>query len=228
MTLKQVLKDFPEPLEPADEALLFATHGNDDEQVREHVLLCSVAEGVYYARRCCRQMIADDELVSLVYSALARAIKNYDPVKYPGSRFFAYGKIYIRGEIKREWTRRDVVRNSSSHETMIELDCGDDADEDSMVKTTQPNHPGLHPDATVTEEMDFTEMDLAEMMKHLRPAMKQSLTAREHTVITRYYEKGETFEMIGKRLKVTRQAIEHTHKKALAKIRKYLETRKIV
>jgi RNA polymerase sigma factor (sigma-70 family) len=224
MTLKQTLKDLPESLTPQEETALFARKAPGTQ---DKVLLHSIAEGVYYARRCCRQMISDAELVSLVYSALSRAIKNYNPVKFPGSRFFAYGKIYIRGEIKREWTRRDVVRNSSSHETMIELDCGDDPEsEDSTIKVQQV--PGLHPDATITEEMDFKAMETKELLEHIQPALERVLNKREYAVIQRYYfGKGETFVNIGKRWKITRQAVETTHKKALAKIRKYLEVNRI-
>lgn len=209
---------------PADEKKLFA---EDPEGARETVLLHSVAEGVYYARRCCRQSFTDAELVSLVYSALARAIKNFDPVKFPKGRFFSYGKIYIRGELKREWARRDVVRNSSSHETMIELDCGDDSDsDDSTVKMRQ--EPGLHPSAVVTEEMNFRAMEIKELMTKLRPVMASVLTEKEQKVMQRYYENGETFESIAKSWRGTRQAVQCAHRIALGKIRKHLEVYPLV
>lgn len=153
-----------QPLDPSTEMEL-ATR-KDDDSVNE-LVMPTMKQAILYMTRCCRGRLNQDELYSLAYSALFKAAKNFRP---GGIRFFSYSKVYLRGEISREWRAKDVVRNSSLNETR------------SDELEVEPEEPSQDP--------EFELVDLHEKMEMVRPLFAKYLNEHERTIIALHYEAG--------------------------------------
>lgn len=164
--------------------------------VSEPVVLGFIRESVRYGRKCCRGSFDDGELISICYSALQQAAKNFDAAH--GIAFFSFAKQYVRGAISREWRKRDTVKNSSAHETTEEIQ--------------RPKEQVVLP--------DFDSVFVREEWELLWPAMQKRLNDIERMVIVLRYRAGFSFEEIGKLRGVTRQAIQRTHRESIVKLRK--------
>lgn len=202
------LKNLPERLNEAQEQLLARTIvKNSSVTARNMLVMHAMREAFFYARRCCRKQLQEDEVFSLVYDALCRAAKNFKPGKL---RFFAYAKVYVRGAICREWKSKDVVKNSSSHETLIVEDF-DPVDGEEI----QPKR-GI---ATLNfTEPEFDDIHFRELWARVRPLLKR-LSPRERKVVRMRYNLGLNYREIGDRLGVSRSATQMTHTKAMRKLR---------
>ncbi len=169
--------------------------------LHEKVALGFMREAVKYGRKCCRGSLGDDELVSLCYPALLHAAENYKARH--GISFFGFSKQYIRGAISREWRRRDVVRNSSRHETEAPLEKPGESQKQTV--------PTVHP--------DFESLDLQERWAIVLPVIQKRLNAVERMVIVMRHKAGFSFQEIADCRGVSRQAIARTHGVALKKLR---------
>jgi len=190
----------------------------------EKLVLHTIKESVIYSRRVCRGRFEDGELMSICWDALRRAAKNFDPAR---QRFFAYAKPYVRGAINREWASRDVVKNSSLHETEVEL---------RPVKPTSLDRPDgeyepdqipenlrferLEPDSV---DPDFKGIDIREHWAVIAPLLAECLSDRERMTIELHYMSGFTFTKIGSLLNRTKQGVQAIHVRALKKLRCRLE-----
>jgi len=194
------------------------------ETALNELVLGSLKEAFAYAKRCVRAGLPDDEIYSLAYAALQSAAKNYDPKK---GRFFAYSKVYIRGEISRAWKAKDVVRNSSLHE---------DGNPPFPPMKNQPDDyekiDYVEPDDEVVPwqggsvEPEFDVINTNEQWKLIQPIIENKLSSRERMVVELKYSSGFGFPKIGSLLGITRQAVESVHSRALRKVRNELMRRK--
>ena len=181
----------------------------------ETLVLGHMKEAFLYARRCCRDGLDFDDIYSLCYKALAHAVLNYKPA--PGMpRFFGYCKVYIRGEICREWKRKDVVKNSSSHAVTLESEPGDDCPHDHDAIAFKPAFKVGFTDVHTPE---WTSIMTKDLLAQLKPIIETKLTNREQTVLAMHYSQDLNFSEIGKLLGVSRSASQSTHSSALKKLR---------
>src|SRR5689334_3591192 len=149
-----------------------------------NLVLHFVREAFAYAKTCCRGALEDDELLSLAYLALHQASENYDIKKSGGVRFFGYAKPYIRGQIHREWKKKDVVRNASSHETIPLSEAQqpsyqgfEDYYRDGYADWTPPVVASIEKVALTptTCKIDFESMDTRDRVEILKPIIKERL-----------------------------------------------------
>lgn len=193
------------------------------------LVLHTMHEAFLYAKRVCRAKIDDGELFSLCYLALRRNAKRFRPGQV---RFFAFAKPGIRGAISRHWKTLDVVKNSSMHETDVEIEFkrkpygkldGEvlDADTDwTSILITGAGHTFAPKEETV--EADFASIDLRERMGIVDAIIKRKLTEQEQMILSLVYKSGFNFQEIGNLLELTRSAAQLSHAKSLKKIRSEL------
>jgi RNA polymerase sigma factor (sigma-70 family) len=189
------------------------------------LVLHTMREAFIYAKKCCNGALSDDDIYSLCYRALMASARRYKPAR---GRFFAYSKVNIRGQISREFRRKDVVKNASMHES------------DETPKCLTPKHVLLEgfthgdehetdipsfPDLGVSEP-EFDAIEMRERMRLVRPLIKSRLTKHERMVIELRYDSGFDLQKIGDLLGVSRQAVEHHHSNAIMKLRRALMLRK--
>jgi len=215
--MKDILTGLPEIhlLAAEDEARL--SRGGTDGKI--NLVLHTMREAFIYARQCCRGGLSDDDIYSLCYAALTSAVKRYKPAK---GRFFAYAKVFVRGQISRSWKRLDVVKHSSMHH------------EDSIMSSQMMNLPEFFEGEDVNSnpldkvgcvEPEFDAIEIRERMRLVRPLMKTRLTKHEQMVIELRYESGFDLQKIGTLFGVSRQAVEHHHSNAIMKLRRALMLR---
>lgn len=241
----KLLRGLPsERLNPEQEQLLARNlvrpdkevSGNVKQAARNLLVIHAMWESFFYARRCCRMKLPDDEIYSLSYDALCRAVSNFRPGKI---RFFAYAKVYVRGAICKAWKQKDVVKNSSSHESLMIEDVWSTLQHGEERVDMEDGRYGfcastltdwqqkfrekkLFPDC---EDPDFSTVHTHEIWSILEPFLK-GLSSREREVITMMYKQGLNLREIGDQLKVRRQAIDITHQRALKKLRCVLSHKK--
>lgn len=189
------------------------------EDAINKLVLHNMRESIPYAMRCCRSGLEESEIFSLCYSALMKAVTNFKPNNI---RFFAYSKVYVRGEISRTWKKRDVVKSASLHETSPEPDFirrmvneGDQKSErELVVRDIKPIEPDF-------VEPEFRLIDLKEKWRVVEPLLRRVLGDRERTILTLYYEAGFPFEEIGDLLvpNISRQRVQIIHNEAMVKLR---------
>lgn len=203
-------------LKVADEARLArSSEGKSD------LVLHTMREAFIYARQCCRCGLRDDEIYSLCYAALTSAAKRYKPAK---GRFFAYAKVFVRGQISRSWKRLDVVKHSSLHEISDKPEISKHVILDGTAR-----HDDYEADLPMNPEFsvdpEFEVIEIRERMKLVRPLMKTRLTKHEQMVMELRYESGFDLQKIGTLFGVSRQAVEHHHSNAIMKLRRALMLR---
>lgn len=195
----KLLNPFPEKgtLSRKDEIRLAKPR---DEESKTAFILYFLRESFVYSRRCCRQQIPDDELLSLCYTALLRAMKNYDSAR----PFFNYARVFLRGDIAQYWREKDVVKNSSKYE-----------DKESNCVAVEPS---VDPETSL--------IMMKERLALVLPIVEAKLNSHEKMVIDLFYNGCFTFRKIGALLGVSRSAAQITAARALKKIRKELMRRK--
>ncbi len=206
-----ILRGLPQDKMTAEAEVAAWKAGDKDALVLGHM-----KEAFLYARRCCRELLPADEIYSLCYKALAHAVKNFKPA--PGRpRFFGYAKVYLRGEISREWKRKDVVKNSSSHAELLQSEADtDDCPHDHDSVHFKPSFKAGFSDSQLPEWSAILTRDLIEK---LEPIIKDKLTNQEQTVLAMHYSQDLNFSEIGALLGVSRSASQSTHGTALKKLR---------
>jgi RNA polymerase sigma factor (sigma-70 family) len=220
-----VLEGFPtEKLTPEREQEL-ATN-KSDEGVAE-LILHNMPEAFIYARACSQRMLPDREVLSLCYTALSNAARNFKP---GFQRFFPYAKAFVRGQINREWEKKDVVRNTGGQ---VSLDALPGVEAAGLVGRTDfsdscqfkaPIHDVPEHESPETENI-FTR----EMMDIIRPIIARKLSRQKQLILEMAYFQDLNFQEIANLLGVSRAAIQASHVSAIAKLRKGLLTsRKVI
>jgi len=207
------------------------------EDARNTLVMHAMHEALAYAYRCCRGALPQDDLFSLCYDGLQSAAKNFKPNRI---RFFSYAKIYVRRGISQTWRSKDIVRNSSLHETGFEAASkpgekrvwdGDHSDDCDSSDDPQFHEDG-HLDEKFTEagsvDPEFERIHLGERMRLIQPIIDRKLNDKERMVLDLFYNGDLTFEQIGRLLGVCRERTRMIHFQSLKKIRNDLMRRKIL
>jgi RNA polymerase sigma factor (sigma-70 family) len=222
--MSKILDGLPEHSLTPDEENIFARRIQkfNSTPAIQALVLHNMREAIPYATRCCRAGLEESEVFSLCYSALMKAVSNFKP---DNIRFFAYAKVYIRGEISRTWKKRDVVKASSLHETSPEpvfirrMITGEDRESERewVVRDIKPIEPDF-------VDPEFRLIDLKEKWRVVEPLIRRVLGDRERTIIKLYYEAGFPFEEIGDLLvpNISRQRVQIIHNEAIVKLRRAL------
>lgn len=188
------------PLTPSDEQFLCIENTDD---ARAELVMRAMREAEAYTRKVSKGQIPDDELFSICYEALTRAVKNFKPGR---QRFFPYAKAYCRGCVWKAWRSRDVVKNSYEH----------------REETPSDSPTVLVPD---TVQFGFSGIHIKELWSQLEPVMDKCFSEQERAVLTMRYSSGYCFREIGKLLGVSGNAAEGAHSRALKKLRRALAKR---
>lgn len=175
-------------------------------KIKQALVMSNMAGATDYMRRICRGAKTREELISLSYQALARAAENF---RAQGKSFLHYAKSYLRGEVARDWERRQVVRNAPNS-SVVEFS------EEVLAEAHAP---------TFFDELDFQSIETREETQALKRCLKR-LTPYERQVIRMHYIEGKTFQDIGTMMKVGRSAVQATHAKAVLKMRRFLIRKK--
>lgn len=197
------------------------------EPGRQQLVMCNLREAFFYAKKVSYGRVADDETLSLCYTALRNAARNYCPRKnhqFSGSRFFGYTKPYIRGEIFRFWKRAEVVKNGKCQALPDGLNLQEqDTPSPEEQDTPQPviiANPAVH--LIDPREEIFDRMDRTDRWQAIAPLVMSALSDDEKMVIDLYYRGEFNFEQIGKLMEISRSAIQSKHSRAIKKIREAL------
>jgi RNA polymerase sigma factor (sigma-70 family) len=181
----------------------FLIHRLDQSpKARESLALESMWEAVVFLRSCACAQISSEELFSLSWDALTRAVKNYRP--RPQFRFFTYAKCYLRGNLKRALRMRLVVRNAVSCEPLDGFQ-----DESEFLKVAV---------VPVTTCFNFSDPvaneGLGAMSKFTR-----KLPAADQQILKWKYLKHFSDSEIALKRGVTRQAISIANRRILKRLR---------
>lgn len=171
-----------------------------NEHILNMLVLHNMREAWVYTRQVCRGKLQDDEIYSLCYSALMKSAKNFHPGR---ARFFAYSKVYLRGELSRWWENKNLVKHAYLHET--ELEPGE------PVGPLKTEFICVHP--------DFDTIFVNERMALVKPVMLAVLSDHERMILSLVYESGFSYSAIGEMLDTSRSAVGETLKRAIGKVR---------
>lgn len=192
-----LLRGLPTDILTSEEEATLAREGDEDS--RNDLALHNMREAFFYALACARTL-PPDEIYSLCYKALSAAARNFEPGRT--SRFFAFAKPYIRGEIYRTFKRYKVVTKAETTEIPVEED---DDQFEAFQKAT-------------TVEPDFQSIMAHDEWASLKPLLA-ALKEKERMVLQLFYQSGLNFRQIGDLLNVSRSDIQATHANAIKKVR---------
>lgn len=170
------------------------------EEAQTALALCNMREAWVYTRQVCRGKLQDDEIYSLCYAALMKAAKNFEPGRV---RFFAYSKVYLRGELSRWWENKNLVKHAHLHETELPLD--------TAGGLSRPDLAQVQP--------DFQTIFANERWALVKPVMDAVLSDHERMILTLIYGSGFSYSAIGDMLDISRSAVGETHNRAIGKVR---------
>lgn len=170
------------------------------EETQTALALCNMREAWVYTRQVCRGKLQDDEIYSLCYAALMKAAKNFEPGRV---RFFAYSKVYLRGELSRHWESKNLVKHAHLHETELPLD--------TTGGLSRPDLAQVQP--------DFQTIFANERWALVKPVMDDVLSDHERMILTLIYGSGFSYSAIGGLLDISRSAVGETHNRAIGKVR---------
>jgi hypothetical protein len=210
------------------------SHPTDCEEAQNRLAMGAMGEAVLYVHKVCRGNIPPGEIISLCYKTLiyaARqvdAAKNWNRVFNPArSRFFAYSKPYLRGEVKSWWGQQDVVKGSNTrmetlyHEvapvSLLEIIYCEDAPPDDRLEQ-----------GGQTADDGSVEIAVRELTEALRNVIKEELTAEEQELLRRYYEDEDTLVTVGGNLsgkKLSKEGCRLWRDRILNKLRKAMRRR---
>lgn len=177
--------------------------GKNRAKAIDTLVLHHMRDAFFYARRCCRASMSDDDIYSACYTALSRSAVNFEADR---QSYFAFSKPYIRGQLAREWRKRDTVKHASEH--YAEVDSTDD----------------LKPIVDDSVEPEIDVINARDRWRMIEPLLSR-LDDREQQILRLHYREDLNFVEIAKRRKVTRAAIQSAHARALRKIRNWLQGR---
>jgi RNA polymerase sigma factor (sigma-70 family) len=212
----KILDEFPEVGLLKREQEIACLRGNNPTRLIMHTM----REAFVYGQRCSRGRIPDSELLSLCYTALQRAIRNYD---CNSGRFFNYARVFVRGDIAQYWRDSDTVSNASAHRR---ADFPEDSERNYETfpticekYTKGDNATKLRPLVPTTVDADLELINLREQWNLIQPLIATRLNEHEQMIIDLVYNGGFTFKRIGEMLGVSRSAAQITAARALRKLR---------
>lgn len=203
-----------------EDALAVVIRKTKDEDRINILVLHSMREAFSYGITCARKLPAD-EVFSLCYTALRSAAPNFKPGQI---RFFAYCKPYVRGEICKAFNNLPIVKGAKTQQFVPDCLLGAEVggDRDNREETLN------HIDDMLRKKVDTVEPDMDGIMSRdewrvLLPVFQERLSELERMVLELRYQSGFNFFHIGSLLKVSRQATQAAHNRAINKVRSALK-----
>jgi DNA-directed RNA polymerase specialized sigma subunit len=185
----------------------------DSPKARESLALESMWEAVVFLRSCACAQVSNEELFSLAWDGLTRAVKNYKPrPNSAGFRFFTYAKCYLRGNLRRFLKLRGVVRNATGQDSLEDF-----CNEDELIKAAAA------PMVTLFDFSSFRSSDEAELLAGL----VQKLPKADQRFLHWKFVQELTDVAISKKRRVHRQAIDGTTRRIFKRLRWMVHLEKI-
>ena len=211
------LSTFPKSITLDDEKRLFALLQSPEglvshDRCREEIILGTMREAFTYAKHFARRgNLEDGEVVSRVYEALSKSVKNF---KLGRCRFFAYSKPYVRGAICSSISADHLVPKLTRvnpcdpHKEMEES-------RETCGRTSQVIDDGLGLFGSC--EIDMESLSWRLLWEKVEPLLPR-LTAKEQEVIADF-RAGLNFPEMGAKRGVSRAAMQSTFSRAVSKLR---------
>ncbi len=193
------------------------------------LVMANMREALLYTGRVCNGDIDEATRVSLCYQELCMSAPRFRP---GGIRFFAFAKVGLRGRMIRHQKTLLTVRNSYNTVSMDSLEtCSSNPNaykhelkfSKVIPELISPGDDREHsPREAVTGEIESPNWDRAfavDQWKVIREGLKHLLSDQQWMVLDLVYYNHMNFTEIGKRLDLTRSAIQAAHRKAIKKLR---------
>ncbi|MBQ2287529.1 MAG: RNA polymerase sporulation sigma factor SigK [Lachnospiraceae bacterium] len=206
------MQSFPKPLSREEEERFLALYKAGDVEAKDILIernLRLVAHIVKKYMSTCRDM---DELIAIGIVGLVKAVNTYDGTK--GSRLGTYAARCIDNELLMLLrTERKLNREISLYEP---IGTDKEGNEISFIDVVED---------TVDDVLD--QMMLDERIRKMYVAISEVLTTREREIIYKRYGlfgcKEVTQREIGRRFGISRSYVSRIEKRALMKLRKFIE-----
>lgn len=211
--MKNILQGIPDTKLTAEQEQLLATR--KDEDSLNELVMHSLREGFFYARRCFHG-VDDDKLLSECYKGLMAAARNFRPGRIS---FFGFAKPSIRGALSKYLRTKDVVKRGP-RETE-ELPDPEEVVEDEDTSTV-PRQP-VEREATMPA---FEQIHIAELWSEVAPLMQNVLTPEERLVLELNFKGGLNLREIGELRGCSRAAMSLVKISALKKLKRRLTAMK--
>lgn len=197
------------PLNEQLEAVLAAQL--PDETAAQELVMGSMQNAVKYLSRVSKGGKSEDELISLCYAALVKAVRNFKPEK---GRFFPYAKVYLRSALFSSWKSRGAVRHAEtiSEGELIHINISDRNQEfshDDDIDTCGHDSEGF----------GFDAIDTKERWAAASAVLLKVTTEHERTILQLRFTLDYSFERIAGFMGTTRSAAQGSCERALRKIR---------
>lgn len=212
LRLGETAGSFPRPLSAKEERRCVEAAQNGDEAARNTLIEHNLRLVVHIVKKYYAASADAEDLISIGTVGLIKGVSSYRPDK--GVRLATYASKCIENEILMHFRS---LRKSAQD---VSLSDALDADGDGSLS--------LMDTLAVPDDM-LDELERGEQRRLLRAAVELELDAREKTVVTlRYGLDGappRPQRMVAEQLGISRSYISRIEKKALEKLKKYLEAK---
>lgn len=205
------MEPFLSPLSVEEERDCLERLQNSDETAREKLILHNMRLVAHVVKRYGSSAEDPEDLISIGTIGLLKAVNTFHPDK--GSKFSTYAIRCIENEILMFFRSRKKMRSEVS---IFE-----------PIGTDKEGHAILLYDILESENADFVLMtEQKSMMQKMMENLDKILTPRELEIIGYRYGVGGKKELtqreIAARMNISRSYVSRIEKRALGKIRKYL------
>ncbi|MDD6156228.1 MAG: RNA polymerase sporulation sigma factor SigK [Lachnospiraceae bacterium] len=205
------MEPFLSPLSVEEERDCLERLQNSDETAREKLILHNMRLVAHVVKRYGSSAEDPEDLISIGTIGLLKAVNTFHPDK--GSKFSTYAIRCIENEILMFFRSRKKMRSEVS---IFE-----------PIGTDKEGHAILLYDVLESENADFVLMtEQKSMMQKMMENLDRILTPRELEIIGYRYGVGGKKELtqreIATRMNISRSYVSRIEKRALGKIRKYL------
>lgn len=205
------MEPFLSPLSVEEERDCLERLQNSDETAREKLILHNMRLVAHVVKRYGSSAEDPEDLISIGTIGLLKAVNTFHPDK--GSKFSTYAIRCIENEILMFFRSRKKMRSEVS---IFE-----------PIGTDKEGHAILLYDILESENADFVLMtEQKSMMQKMMENLDRILTPRELEIIGYRYGVGGKRELtqreIAARMNISRSYVSRIEKRALGKIRKYL------
>jgi RNA polymerase sigma factor (sigma-70 family) len=189
------------------------------------LVMANMREALLYTSRVCNGAIDEQTRASLCYQELCMSAPRFRP---GGIRFFAFAKVGLRGRMIRHKKTLLTVRNAYNTVSIDILDQRGAQGGPNQVRFTPAELVSPADDKErskremITGEIDSPDWDrtfAVDQWRVIREGLKHLLSDQQWMVLDLVYFNHMNFTEIGKRLDLTRSAIQAAHRKAIKKLR---------
>ncbi len=200
-------QSFPPPLDPDEEARLFAAFKNGDRDARGRLIEHNLRLVAHIIKKYYSEAKNQDDLMSIGTIGLIKAIDSFKPEN--GTRFATYAGKCLQNEILMYFrSQKKLSQEVSINET---------------IDTDKDGNPLTYIDVICTEDTIAEEIDLKLKCRRAMRVIKEDLDPRERQVIVMRYgldmRPAHTQREIASVLGISRSYVSRIEKSALEKLR---------